>query len=377
MGPTNTDHCMSDPNTPDRDVDALQFQYEKARPDFVRLTSKLHSLFSDLLAARGISVHLIEGRTKDVASFIEKITRSSKSYLDPLRELTDLAGIRLIAYYQDDVDTICSLVRDEFLVLAESGTYEAESPSQFGYSSVHFSVQLSDGRAKLAEWGGLAGLTAEIQVRTVLQHSWAAISHKLQYKREEDIPRTLRRKLSRLSALFEIADDEFLALKQQSHTIATQIGERLSAGDQEIALHQISVAKYMETSETVKRLFDIAANVGYRIEREYDESDDDSETVSEIIQLAGVIGVRTVSELDRTLAETLNFAHDYLSTQYHADGTNEPGRWGVTPAFVSVLMLVGARAQHIRAGFLEQLGWDDGIAKRVLKVAKAFVAGRA
>ena len=359
----------------DRDVDALLLQYERARPDFARLTLKLHSLLSDLLVARGISVHLIESRTKEVASFREKIARASKSYVDPLRELSDLSGIRLIAYYQDDVDAICSLVRDEFLVVAESGTDEAESPSQFGYSSAHFNVQLTDGRAKLPEWGGLAGLAAEIQVRTVLQHSWAAISHKLQYKREDDIPRALRRKLSRLSALFEIADDEFLALRHHSNTIASQIGERLSVGDQNIALHRLSVAKYVEASETIKQLHEIAALVGFRTEREHDESEDDSETISEIIQLAGVTGVRTIADLDRTLTQSLSTAEAYLSRQYHADGTDEPGKWGVTPAFVCVLVLIGAKAQHIRTGFLEELGWDDSIASRVLEVAKGFASG--
>lgn len=358
-------------------ADALQLQYEKARPEFVRLTTKLEQLFRDLLAARGIAVHLIESRTKEVASFKEKITRASKAYTNPLHELTDLAGIRLIAYYQDDVDAICDLIKKEFLVLSESGLDGRNSPEEFGYRSTHVIIQLSDARANLVEWGGLGGLTAEIQVRTVLQHAWAAISHKLQYKREQDIPIILRRKLSRLSALFEIADDEFFSLKRESRVLANQISEQLSAGDQQIALHQLSISKYVENSSTLHRLCEIAEAAGFRFESEHDDPDNDSETISEIIQLAGVVGVRTIAELEHVLANTLAFACKYLAAQYHADGEKEPGKWGATPAFICVLMLIGAKAQHIRVGLLVQLGWDDGIASRVLKVAKGWAASGA
>ena len=134
---------MSDANTSSRgahSIEALVLQYEKTRPDFARLTNKLQALFGDLLSARGIAVHLIETRTKDVASFREKITRASKAYTDPLVELTDLSGIRLITYYQDDADVIGSLLREEFLVRSVSGALELDSPEEFGYRSAHYVV---------------------------------------------------------------------------------------------------------------------------------------------------------------------------------------------------------------------------------------------
>jgi len=187
----------------------------------------------------------------------------------------------------------------------------------------------------------------------------------------------LRRKLSRLSALFEIADDEFFSLKRESRFLANQISEQLSAGDQQIAVHQLSISKYVETSSTLHRLCDVAEAAGFRFESEHDEPDDDSETISDIIQLAGVVGVRTIAELEHVLASTLGFAGKYLPALYQADGEKKPGKWGATPAFVCVLMLIGAKAQHIREGLLVQLGWDDGIARRVMKVAKGWPASGA
>lgn len=360
-------------STPIQDAEAFRLQYEKARPDYARLTAKLQLLLTELIAARGIGVHLIESRTKEVASFREKITRASKAYIDPLTELEDLSGIRIITYYQDDADAIGALIRTEFLVQSVSGAADAESPEEFGYRSAHYIVRLSDARASLVEWGGLSGLKAEIQVRTVLQHAWAAISHKLQYKREQDVPQTLRRKLSRLSALFEIADDEFSALKNASGALLHEISERLSAGDQRIAIDQLSVGRYLETSPTVRHLSNIAEAVGFRFDEDGEEreDEDESDTVSQIIQLSGVAGLRTIEELDQAIAFPTNIAEEYLSTQYHADGVEEPGHWGATPGFICELMLILAKVPHIRTGFLEQMGWDKSIAKRVLEVASS------
>ncbi|HEX7887860.1 MAG TPA: hypothetical protein VF522_00755 [Ramlibacter sp.] len=342
------------------------------RIGLVQTFLKLQTLLTELLVARGIAVHLIEGRTKEVASFREKITRASKAYVNPLVELTDLTGIRIIAYYQDDALAIGSLIEEEFVVRGLSGASDGELPGEFGYRSAHYIVQLSDTRASLIEWGGLGGLKAEIQVRTVLQHAWAAISHKLQYKREEDVPRTLRRKLSRLSALFEIADDEFSALKSASGVLVHQISERLSVGDQRIAIDKLSVRKYLETSPKVKKLSEIAEAAGFTfdVEDDLDEEEDKSDSVSQLIQLAGVAGLRTIEDLDQAITTTPTSAQAYLSRQYRAENEEDPGRWGATPGFICQLMLIGAKASHIRASFLEQMGWDIGIASRVLRVAR-------
>jgi trimethylamine:corrinoid methyltransferase-like protein len=60
---------------------------------------------------------------------------------------------------------------------------------------------------------------AEVHVRTVLQHAWAAISHSLQYKKEDDVPAALRRRLNRLAALLELADQEFTTLSAEHRAL--------------------------------------------------------------------------------------------------------------------------------------------------------------
>lgn len=92
-------------------------------------------------------------------------------------------------------------------------------PDKFGYRSHHFVVTLRHEWLNVPNYRGLEGIKAEIQVRTILMHAWADISHKLSYKKKEHIPELFQRNLFQLSALFEIADDRFEMLRAERENI--------------------------------------------------------------------------------------------------------------------------------------------------------------
>ncbi|MNJ50543.1 GTP pyrophosphokinase YwaC [compost metagenome] len=84
-------------------------------------------------------------------------------------------------------------------------------------------MQLRDDWLAHPDARGLDGLKAEIQIRTMLMHAWAAISHKLLYKKEDDAPTQVKRQLNRLSALIELADEQFDSIKGIKTTITDGI----------------------------------------------------------------------------------------------------------------------------------------------------------
>ncbi len=92
--------------------------------------------------------------------------------------------------------------------------------------TVLYIVKLKKKWLEVPNYRGLEDLKAEIQIRTVLMHAWADIEHKLAYKAKEQIPEQFRRKLCQLSALLEIADEQFDVLKQEKeklkHNLITQ-----------------------------------------------------------------------------------------------------------------------------------------------------------
>ena len=166
---------MSSPRIQKHSRAELRASYEALVPSLLQYSRRLESLTRDLLELKKIQYHAIEVRTKTVDSFLEKLARPGKSYAEPLNQITDLVGLRIILYYPSDVDEVCSIWREQFSVDESSSVDKrAELASdQFGYSSVHLVCRLSESRRALAEWSPFASTCCEVQVRTVLQHAWA------------------------------------------------------------------------------------------------------------------------------------------------------------------------------------------------------------
>ncbi len=194
--------------------------YERKQPAFNSFAKETKALISRLLSDADIRTSQIECRTKTIESLSKKLGRPDKSYSE-LASIPDLVGLRVIVYHPEDVDRAVALIKQEFDVDEESSGDVATrlAPHEFGYRSVHLVIRLLPNRGVLSEWRSFADLHAEVQIRTVLQHAWASISHSLQYKREEEVPSSLRRRLYRLSALLELADQEFTMLGSEHHQL--------------------------------------------------------------------------------------------------------------------------------------------------------------
>lgn len=363
---------MSQPEKPlSKDLpepEQLVTQYVLTRPLYEEFTKKLVELLKVLLKVRNIDIHLIESRTKDVESFREKVSRASKRYINPLEEVTDLAGIRIIVYYAEDLENVCKLIGDEFQIDTINSVDKRSvlKPEEFGYQSIHFIAKLSRSRCILAEWSHMADLQVEIQVRTVLQHAWAAISHKLQYKREGDIPRELRRRLFRLSALLELADEEFMALRDKTITLTQTIEQQLLEGETNLEINLLTIEEFLRTSSEVDQLMAHAYKAGFSFEDYVYEGE--SETISEIVVICEKVGITNISSLKSVVQESINWSEAYLESQMRASSTSSVG-WEASPGFICTLMLIGKFHDCFEASDLEMLGWDEDIASRVLEIA--------
>lgn len=167
-----------------------------------------------LLKSAGVKVLSINYRIKEADSFMEKIER--KSYENPLVDIEDICGIRIICYYQKDVKKITDILKKELTVFESQNKETALSYDQFGYRSHHVIASIGKDWEKTPNFRELENLKCEIQVRTVLMHAWAEIEHNLAYKNENQTPTQFRRKLHRISAKLEEADEQFEELKNES-----------------------------------------------------------------------------------------------------------------------------------------------------------------
>lgn len=208
------------------DIETAVQEYQALLPSLEIFRVRLEWLLRVLLSGEGRDVHQIESRCKGVDEFREKTDR--KGYQDPLREMTDLVGLRVIMYYDADVTFAAGLIERELLVdPALSVDWRTpDDPSRFGYASKHLICTLDARRAELPEWRPFADIRVEIQLRTVLQHAWAVVSHQLGYKSVPGLTAEGERRLASVSALLATADREFEAIRtgeDQARTLQEEL----------------------------------------------------------------------------------------------------------------------------------------------------------
>ncbi len=238
-------------------------EYELIRPKFVAFTDALSHELEMLLEDRTASVAQLEARTKSVRSFREKIDRKAK-YTAPLREITDLSGLRVVVPSPADIAPVGRLIEANFEIDRENSVSSGadHEPDRFGYRAEHYIVRLKPEQCGLAAWSKFSDCSAEFQVRTVMQHAWAAIDHKIRYK-GSSLPAALQRRLFRLSALLELADEQFSALQSNSAELSESYTKSVANGDLDVELDALSLAAYIEEAKVGTHWAQAASGLGY------------------------------------------------------------------------------------------------------------------
>lgn len=186
-------------------------EYAARRPDLVAATEQYLKLVTGLLDEAGINYLSIAARTKSVDSFAMKANRrgpdGTPMYSDPLVEITDQVGLRVITYLREDVDAVANLLAEEMRLLDDQDMgLQTARQGRWGYASRHLLF-------------GVEGeqYPASIQVRTVLQHAWAEFEHDVRYK--GSIPAEhvseLDRRFTLAAGLLELADREFTEIRER------------------------------------------------------------------------------------------------------------------------------------------------------------------
>lgn len=211
--------------------------YRGIRHRYEVYATHLRNILREALSVKNIQIHSIEARAKDIESFANKAIKPSTEnpnlpkYPNPLSEITDLAGIRIIAFLPKTIQEIEEVLADQFQVIERIDKgQELSDQGKFGYQSIHFLLRLAPSRASLPEYVTCKDLVAEVQVRTILQHAWAELQHDIQYKSYTVIPQSIRRRFAALAGLLEIADREFQAIQDEDQQQRTDARQAIATG---------------------------------------------------------------------------------------------------------------------------------------------------
>ncbi|VVJ23023.1 RelA/SpoT [Amycolatopsis camponoti] len=236
-----------------REVGSQREKYEESVAGLADMGSLVANLISAALAASKIQFHTVSFRVKELDSAHEKIASRSSRYPD-YSALTDLLGLRVITYFEDDVDKVSDVLRTEFDVDEENSVDKRANldSDRFGYLSVHFILTLGEKREHLVEYSRFGGKKFEVQVRSVLQHAWAEIEHDLGYKIRGGIPQNLRRRFSRVAGLLESADGEFRSLRNDIGEYQEQVRNTINTSPQDLSINQDTLLELLKSNETIK-----------------------------------------------------------------------------------------------------------------------------
>jgi putative GTP pyrophosphokinase len=222
-------------------------QYLRLRPKYKQLSEKIALLLKEVLDIEKINIHFISNRAKEVESFSRKI--ENPKYSDPLNQVTDLAGIRVIVYVEDDVKKIAKLIGDLFNIDSENSLDKSKElgEDRVGYKSVHFVCLFKNDRTNLPEYIKFKNLKFEIQIRTILQHSWAEIEHDKNYKFAGELPSEIKRRFKLIAGSLEILDREFNLLSNEIDSYSEEVKSKTIRGDLEIDLNSTSLNQFLNT----------------------------------------------------------------------------------------------------------------------------------
>lgn len=293
-------------------ADNLTAEYELRRKDYDAFTESVRILLEQLMRNAEIDVLAIENRTKDLASFREKVDRPDKAEkYQTCADVTDLSGVRVIIHLREELERVCDLIREHFAIDEKNSANKEEllDPDKFGYRSTHFVVSFGADRLRLPEFRRFSGMKAEIQVRTVLQHAWAAIDWKLRYKADVGVPNSIRRRLYRISALLESADDDFSLVSMQVRELREGYEKQIQEGDLSIEVNQESLALFLDSSTVISRLRDVATSSEYVIAPWHPDSRNPLVNVSQTLNIAGI---DTIEKLKARLEAAEPTAGDFL-----------------------------------------------------------------
>ncbi|WP_186380347.1 GTP pyrophosphokinase [Pseudomonas oryzihabitans] len=331
----------------------IMSDYSAKRPLYQHLCKVVSDLLSALLVANGIEVHTISTRCKESLSLERKI--KSKAKYSGLDEITDLAGIRVITHYNDDVNRVAEVLDREFCVDYENTVDKrrATEPDRFGYVSLHYVASLSETRAGLQEYISIGSLKFEIQVRSILQHTWAEIEHDTGYKVEKEVPAQIRRRFSRLAGLLELADEEFVAIRDALLNYSQEVVETINSDDPDVSLDKISLQAFFDRN-TISKAFDeeICAAVGFElVSREYDNGP--------VLQRLNFFQIYTVASLVKSLkdfhSEILNLGIDMVAISSIPEKNLVHG----SGSFYLCHLLAAKASAEVRQKYLEDNGWAE------------------
>ena len=164
-------------------------------------------------------IHSIEARLKSIRSIANKLRNKNLavSFESARENLYDIAGVRVICCYIDDIYSVAKmLLGQNDVTLIEIKDY-IKSPKANGYRSLHLIISIP-----IFLSTGAVEIPIEIQLRTVAMDFWASLEHELRYKTNCNIPERANAELLECAETIAKLDTKMQDLFREVHNMDNQ-----------------------------------------------------------------------------------------------------------------------------------------------------------
>ncbi|MDO4556462.1 MAG: (p)ppGpp synthetase [Lachnospiraceae bacterium] len=178
--------------------------YDDARQILLtRLDILNHTLYGE---ASAMPIHNIQDRIKKKESIEEKLAKKEKnpSVENAKNCLQDIAGIRVICYFVDDIYNLIQILKTQTdLVIIRERDYVAD-PKPNGYRSYHLIVGVP-----VYCLDGMEYFPVEVQFRTMSMDFWASMEHRISYKKNRTDETALKKELKKYAEMLVKIEKRF------------------------------------------------------------------------------------------------------------------------------------------------------------------------
>ncbi|MBQ8555039.1 MAG: GTP pyrophosphokinase family protein [Clostridia bacterium] len=216
---------------PDDRMQQMSAEFQKMVDEFFNIQSRYSAAIREIqtkleilddefqLRHKRNPIHHIETRMKSIQSMMEKLRRKNHpvNMDSAVENLSDIAGIRVICSYVQDVYTVARLLTSQDDIhLIRMRDYIRE-PKENGYRSLHLIVEipvfLSEGRINVP---------VEIQIRTIAMDFWASLEHSMRYKAQGNVPNEICDELQQVGEDIAALDKRMQSIHDRIEAIAAQ-----------------------------------------------------------------------------------------------------------------------------------------------------------
>ena len=156
-------------------------------------------------------IERIKSRVKKPISIVEKLHRKGKtiSVESMMENLDDIAGIRVICSFVDDIYQVASMLTSQDDITLITIKDYIKNPKPNGYRSYHMIVEIpvffSNEKRQLR---------VEVQIRTIAMDFWASLEHQLRYKKDFDGAKESSEELKECAEVIAQTDKKMLSIRQ-------------------------------------------------------------------------------------------------------------------------------------------------------------------